>query len=122
MATNRIKKFRTCCILIPLSIVISGLAVLGYQSFFWLKLGHWKPIASRLLLNEILPANFFQWLHNPHSWIGLKKIICPVFNFSLALLLLLVGLIALLFVIRIFNIFSRPEKVEVLDRRKWRTT
>ena len=122
MANKRTKKFRTCCLLIPSSIVLSGLTVLGYQSFFWLKLGQWKPITSRLLLDKVLPVSFFQWLHSPYSWIGLKKIIYPVFNFSLALLLLLVGLIALLLVVRIFNLFSKPEKVEVLDRRKWRTT
>ena len=122
MANKCIKKFRTCCLLIPLSIVICGLAVLGYQSFFWLKLGYWKPIAARLLLNEILPANILHWLHSPNSWIGLKRIICPFFNFSLAMLLLLVGLIALLLVTRIFSLFLKPEKIQALDSRRWRTT
>jgi hypothetical protein len=123
MAKKRTRKFRTFCQLIPLSIALAGLAVLGYQSFFWLKLGYWKPIASKLLLDEILPPNFLRWLHNPQSWIGLKKIICPVFNLSLALLLLLVGLIALLLITRIFNLFSKPqvEEIQVLDSRGWRT-
>jgi hypothetical protein len=122
MTRKRVKKFRTCCLLMPLSIVISGLAVLGYQSFFWLKLGYWKPIASRLLLDKVLPINFFQWLHSPYTWVGLKKLIFQIVDLSLAMFLLLVGLIALLLVIRIFNLFSKPEKIQVLDSRKWRTS
>ena len=122
MAKKGTNKFRTFCLLIPLSIVLSGLTVLGYQSFFWLKLGRWKPIASRLLLDKVLPINFFQWLHSPYTWVGLKKLIFPIVNLPLAMFLLLVGLITLLIVVRIFNLFSKPEKVEVLDRRKWRTT
>ncbi len=122
MANKRTKKFRTCCLLIPLSIVLSGLTVLGYQSFFWLKLGQWKPITSRLLLDKVLPINFFQWLHSPYTWVGLKKLVFQIVDLSLAMFLLLVGLITLLIVVRIFNLFSKPEKVEVLDRRKWRTT
>jgi hypothetical protein len=122
MVKKGTKKFRICCLLIPLSIVLSGLTVLGYQSFFWLKLGQWKPIASRLLLDKVLPINFFQWLHSPHSWIGLKKLVFPIVNLPLAMFLLLVGLISLLIVVRIFNLFSKPKKVEVLNRRGWRTT
>jgi hypothetical protein len=121
MAHKRTYKFRIFCQLIPLSIVISGLTVLGYQSLFWLKLGQWKSIDSRLLLNEVLPINFFQWLHSPYSWIGLKKLIIPIFNIPLALLLLLVGLITLLLVTKIFSLFTKPEKVKVLDSRGWRT-
>jgi hypothetical protein len=121
MAHKRTYKFRIFCQLIPLSIVISGLTVLGYQSLFWLKLGQWKSIDSRLLLNEVLPINFFQWLHSPYSWIGLKKLIIPIFNIPLALLLLLVGLITLLLVTKIFSFFTKPEKVKVLDSRGWRT-
>jgi len=120
MAKKRIKKFRTFCQLIPLSIALTGLAVLGYQSFFWLKLGYWKPITARLLLNEILPADFLHWFHNPQSWLGLKKIISPFFNFPLALFLLLVGLAILQLVAKIFDFFSKPEKIVVIDTRSWR--
>ncbi|MBN1805861.1 MAG: hypothetical protein JW837_11470 [Sedimentisphaerales bacterium] len=122
MVNTGTRNFRTFCLLLPSSIALSGLAVLGYQSFFWLKLGYWKPIASKLLLNEILPINFFQWLHSPYSWIGLKKLIFPVFNIPLALFLLLVGLITLLLVSRIFSLFIKPEKIKVPDSRRWRTS
>jgi hypothetical protein len=121
MAKSTIKqKFRTCCLFVPLSIALSGLAVLTYQSYFWLKLGCWKPLASRLLLDKILPADFLIWLRNPHSWSGLKKIISPFFNFPLSLFLLLVGLVAVQLVTGIFDSNSAAEEVEVIDPRSWR--
>lgn len=116
-----VKKFRKCCLLIPLSIALSGLAVLMYQSWFWLKLGSWKPLASRLVLDKVLPVNFLYWLQNPHSWLGLKKIISPFFNFPLALFLLLAGLVILQFVAKIFDFFSKPDKIKVINTRSWRT-
>jgi hypothetical protein len=115
------QKFRKCCLLIPSSIALSGLAVLIYQSWFWLKLGSWKPLASKLVLNKVLPANFLHWLHNPESWLGLKKIISPFFNFPLALFLLLAGLFILQLTTKIFDLFSKPEKIEITETRSWRT-
>ena len=115
------QKFRKCCLLIPLSIALSGLAVLVYQSLFWLKLGYWKPLASRLVLNKVLPVDFLRWFHNPQSWLGLKKIISPFFNFPLALFLLLVGLVILQLVAKVFDFFSKPEKIEVIETKRWRT-
>ncbi len=107
---------------IPFSIVLSGIAVLAYQGYFWMKLGHWKSLDSRLVLNRVLPINFLQWLRNPSSWLGLKKVITPVFNFPLALFLLLFGLIAILLLSKIFDSFSKPEKIEAIDSRGWRTS
>jgi hypothetical protein len=117
-----IQQFRKCCLLIPLSIVISGLAVLVYQGLFWLKLGRWKPLASNLVLDQVLPVNSLYWLHNPHSWLGLKKIISPFLNFPLALFLLLVGLAILQLTAKIFDFFSKPEKIKVINKRRWRTS
>lgn len=116
-----IQKFRKCCLLIPLSIALSGLTVLMYQSWFWLKLGSWKPLASRLVLDKVLPADFLHWLHNPSSWSGLKKIISPFFNFPLALFLVLTGLVILQFVAKIFDFFSKSQQIKVIDTRSWRT-
>ncbi len=122
MAKKGIKqKFRQCCLLIPLSIALSGLAVLMYQSWFWLKLGCWKPLDSRLVLNKVLPAHFLYWLHNPRSWSGLKKIISPFFNLPLALFLILIGLVILHLVAKIFDLFSKSKKIEAIDTRSWRT-
>lgn len=122
MAKQTIRKqIRKLFLFIPFSIVLSGMAVLAYQGYFWLKLGRWKSFDSKLVLNIVLPTNFLQWLHNPHSWLGLKKIISPVFNFPLALFLLLFGLIAILLLSNIFDLFLKPEKREVIDTRRWRT-
>jgi hypothetical protein len=107
---------------IPCSIALSGLAVLVYQSYFWMKLGQWKSLDSRLILNRVLPVNFIQWLRNPSSWLGLKKVITPVFDFPLALFLLLFGLVAILILAKIFDLlFSKSEKIKPIDSRRWRT-
>ncbi len=114
------QKFRVFCLLIAFSIPLSGIAVLAYQSFIWLKEGCWKALESRLVLNKVLPTNFFQWLHNPHSWSGLNKIISPVFN-SLAMFLLVFGLVVLLLVAKAFDLFLKPAKEEQARVKRWRT-
>ena len=114
------QKFGVSCLLIAFSIPLSGIVVLAYQSFVWLKLGYWKTLESRLVLGKVLPTYFFQWLHNPHSWSGLNKIISPVFNSSLAMFLLVFGLVVLLLVAKTFGLFSKPEKRELVKIREWR--
>jgi hypothetical protein len=118
------QKFREFCLLIAFSIPLSGIAVLAYQNYFWLKQGYWKPLGSRLVLEKVLPTNFSQWLHNPHSWSGLNKIISPVFNSSLAMFLLVFGLVVILLVAKAFDLFSKYEKmeIEVVRTRNWRRT
>lgn len=121
MAKQTIKqKFREFCLLIPFSIALSGIAVLAYQSFVWLEQGSWKALESRLVLYKVLPTNFLQWLHNPHSWSGLNKIISPIFNLPLALFLLVSGLVVLLLVAKTLDSFSKPEKKELVRTRSWR--
>ncbi len=115
------KKFRVFCLLIAFSIPLSGIAVLVYQSFVWLERGHWKAFGSRLVLDKVIPTNFSQWLHNPHSWLGLNKIISPVFNSSLAMFLLVFGLVVLVLVAKTFDLFSKPEKKEQARVVRWRT-
>ncbi len=115
------QKFRVFCLLVAFSIPLSGIAVLAYQSFVWLKHGYWQALGSRLILYKVLPTNFFQWLHNPHSWSGLNKIISPVFNSSLAMFLLVFGLVVLLLVSKTFDLFLKPEKEEQARVKRWRT-
>ncbi len=69
------QKFRVSRLLIAFSIPLSGIAVLAYQSCIWLERGYWKALGSRLVLDKVLPTYFFQWLHNPHSWLGLNNYI-----------------------------------------------
>jgi len=115
------QKFRAFCLLVAFSIPLSGIAVLAYQSFVWLKHGYWEALGSRLVLNKVLPTNFFQWLYNPHSWSGLNKIISPVFNSSLAMFLLVFGLVVLLLVAKAFDLFLKPAKEEQARVKRWRT-
>ena len=96
------------------------MAVLVYQSYFWMKQGYWKSFGSKLALNEVLPAQFLRWLNNPNSWFGLHKIISPVFNLPLALFLLLFGLVVYLLVAKTFDLFSNLEKMEIVGTRNWR--
>ena len=123
MAKQTIRqKVKKIFLFIPSSIALSGIAVLSYQSYFWMKFGHWKSLDSKLILNRVLPVNFLQWLRDTSSWLGLKKIITPIFNFPLALFMLLFGLIAILLLAKIFDLlFSKPEKIKPLDSRRWRT-
>ena len=114
------QKFRVSCLLISFLIPLSGIVVLTYQSFCWLKEGYWKPLGARLVLDKVLPTNFFQWLINSNSWLGLNKIISPVFNSSLAMFLLVFGLVALLLVAKVFDLFLKPEKEERARIGRWR--
>ncbi|HUU19175.1 MAG TPA: hypothetical protein VMW72_18635 [Sedimentisphaerales bacterium] len=115
------QKFRAFCLLVVFSIPLSGIAVLAYQSFVWLKQGYWRTLESRLVLDKVLPTNFLQWLHNPYSWSGLNKIISPVFNSSLAMFLLVFGLVVLLLVAKAFDLFLKPAKEEQARVKRWRT-
>lgn len=115
------QKFRVSCLLTAFSISLSGIVVLAYQSFCWLKEGCWKALGSGLILDKVLPPSFFQWLHNPHSWLGLNKIISTVFKSSLSMFLLVFGLVVLLLVAKIFSLFLKPEKEKQVRVKRWRT-
>src|SRR5262249_25469729 len=66
--------------LLGAGLVIFGLGVFGYQCFFWLQYGFWKPI-------ELWRA--WAWLGGqwpiPVGWVGLEKIIFWIFNTALSL-------------------------------------
>ena len=115
------RHFRNVCLSIPFSVALSGIAVLAYQGTIWLKLGYWQSLGSRSVLYRILPSNFLRWLHNPKSWLGLKKIVFSVFDLPLALFLLLFGLIVLLLAAAAFDLFLKPDKTGPIVRRRWRS-
>lgn len=104
------QKFSKLCLLIPSSIALFGIAVLVYQIWFLATRGLWKPLSLRAALDIILPAKFFQWIQNPGSWSGLKKIIYPFFNFPLSLFLMIFGMMVLLLAFKILDTTSKPEK------------
>jgi hypothetical protein len=115
------QKIRAFCLLLAFSISLSGIAVLAYQSFVWLEQGRWRTLESRLVLYKVLPTNFFQWLNNPHSWLGLNKIVSPVLSSSLAMFLLVFGLVVILLVAKAFDLFLKPAKEEQARAKRWRT-
>lgn len=104
------QRFSKFYLLIPFSIALSGIGVLVYQICFWATRGHWKPISSRVVRDIILSTNFFQWVENPNSSLIVNKITSPFFNFSLSLFLMVFGLVVLLFVLKVFDLFSKSEK------------
>ncbi len=115
------RHFRNVCLSIPFSVALSGIAVLAYQSTIWLRLGYWQSLGSRSVLYRILPSDFLRWLHNPKSWLGLKKIVFSVFDLPLALFLLLFGLVVLLLAAAVFDLFLKPDKTGPIVRRRWRS-
>jgi hypothetical protein len=126
MAKQTIKlQIRKLFLLVPCSIALSGMVVLVYQGYFWMKLGYWKSLDSKLVLNKVLPINFLQWLRNPSSWLGLKEMITSVFNFPLALFLLLFGLVVFVLIDKTFDSFLKSEMIkkmdiEVIPTKNWR--
>jgi hypothetical protein len=99
------------------------MAVLAYQSYFWLRQGYWRPVESRLVLDRVLPSSFFQWLGNTNSWSGLNRIISAVFTWPLALFLFVFGMVVFLLIAKTLDLFSKPVKPAEKERTKhWRGT
>jgi hypothetical protein len=105
-----VQKLSRFCLLIPLSIALSGMAVFVYQICFWATRGHWKPLGSRVILDIILPTSFLRWVENPGSWLILKKIMSVFLNYPLSLCMMVLGLAVLLFAVKVFDLSSKTEK------------
>ena len=97
----------TFCIMSLVSLFLaSGLGLIGYQLFLWIKNGTWSEFATievfSFLFENTLVA---QWISKPESWFGLQKIIEWLLKntpLSVALIvpsiIILVGMICLTFV------------------------
>ena len=54
----------------------SGLGLVGYQIFLWIKNGVWSEFAIIEVFNFLFENTLAdQWLSNPESWFGLQKIV-----------------------------------------------
>jgi hypothetical protein len=91
-------------------IVLSSLGVLGYQVYLWLRNGTWKSLPAILVLGEVLPDTFLQWVANDASWLGVKKVICYIFEMSLASFLFLFALVLVVLVFVIADLFLGKSK------------
>jgi len=91
-------------------LVISGVAVLAYQMYLWLRNGYWTSFSALLLLRRVLPAQFFLWVKNS-DWHGVKKIILFVLDSSLAGFLIVSGVVLFFALfLTIGNLLERQRK------------
>lgn len=57
--------------------VLSGIAVLGYQCYVWIRAGVWVSLSALSILTWLE----LQWALSPRDWIGLHKLLAmtPLF-------------------------------------------
>jgi len=71
------------CVSITLAIMAfaslfltSGLGLVGYQVFLWMKDGVWSEFSIEIAFNFLFENTLLaQWLSNPESWLGLQKVV-----------------------------------------------
>jgi hypothetical protein len=80
-------------------IFFSGLGLLAYQGFLWVKNGAWSEYSIFILFNFLFENTaLHQWINQPDSWIGLQKIMFWVLeNTPLSLALIVPGLMVAFF-------------------------
>lgn len=76
--------------LIGLLLVLTCIAILGYQGFMYLYQGGWMPLSLRYFLSYT-PYEFYAWVLTPESWIGLHKLVSWTLNVPLSLFSFLTG-------------------------------
>ncbi len=104
-------RLQRLCLLVPHSIMLLAFAVLAYQGVFLFKYGWWKSVKASVLLHEVLPAGFVQWIRSGTSWSGVNQITSFIFNTPLVLFLLVCGLAVRVLIARGFGLLRR-ERVE----------
>ena len=56
--------------------LISGLGLVAYQIFLWIKEGVWSEFTIMIVFEFLFENTLVaQWLSNPESWFGLQKIV-----------------------------------------------
>ena len=105
----------TFCIMSLVSLFLaSGLGLIGYQLFLWIKNGTWSEFATIEVFNFLFENTLVaQWISKPESWFGLQKIIEWLLKntpLSVALIvpsiIILVGMICLTFVALTFRYYQ----------------
>lgn len=72
-------------------VALSGVGIIGFQIFIFLKGGTWVPL-SMLELMPVIPSDLATWLRYPESWLGLHKIVYGFLGtMPLSLLALIIG-------------------------------
>ena len=56
--------------------LLSGLGLISYQVFLWMKDGIWPEFSIEVVFNFLFEnTSLAQWLSSPESWFGLQKIV-----------------------------------------------
>ena len=56
--------------------LLSGLGLVSYQVFLWMKDGIWPEFPIEVVFNFLFENTLLaQWLSNPESWFGLQKVV-----------------------------------------------
>ena len=56
--------------------LLSGLGLVSYQVFLWMKDGIWPEFPIEIVFNFLFENTLLaQWLNNPESWFGLQKVV-----------------------------------------------
>ena len=118
MKTTNTQKPLGFSALVPCSIFAAGAAILAYQGYFWFVQGYWKPLKTWLLLNKVLPVNFFEWLRSG-NWPTLNRAINYTSNLPLAWFLMISGLLLLLLTAKVLS-FHYTTDVEAAEGEHWR--
>jgi hypothetical protein len=75
-------------------VFCSGLGLLAYQVFLWIKDGAWTDYSVFVMFNFLLENTaLHQWINQPESWLGLQRILFWLFeNTPLSLALIVPGI------------------------------
>ncbi len=60
-----------------LLVVLSGIGVISYQVYVWLKFEHWVGLSVRDGLGYLVTPETptYRWIVNPDSWLGLYRLL-----------------------------------------------
>ena len=57
-----------------------AILVLAWQTYMWLKTGHWPYLTmATIAVPLVCGSHFYEWLAAPQSWLGLHSVVKPLF-------------------------------------------
>lgn len=77
-------------------LVLLSLAMISYQVFLYLYNGGWTSVQLRVFL-QYTPYQFYAWVLNPDSWLGLHKVVTWLLPLPLALVSFITGYLLIKF-------------------------
>ncbi len=74
--------------------VFLSLLLFVWDAFTWLRIDEWNPVTMRAFVGGDPLTWFGGWLAAPESWLGAHRVVTWLMDHSLALLLLIFGVLA----------------------------